>query len=411
LGKEYYKILGVARNASQEDIKKAYRKLALKWHPDRVTQDKQAEAQSKFQEIGEAFDILSDEQKKKVYDQYGEEALKGGMPADTDAGPGCASGAQFHFGGGMPSGCGGPGRTSFRFSQNNAEDIFRAFFGTSDPFQAADSGGDDFFGSSFGSSGSSGSAGPGPTGFGTGVGGAFPFMMPGMMGGASGAAGGPFGRTTSMGGGHGFPQQGRQAQAERKAEPVHYPLKVSLEDLYTGKVKRVRISKKIMDTATGRIVTVSVDKEIPIKAGWKDGTKITFEREGDELPGIIPADIIFTVTTKPHDRFERVNDDLIHTHTISLHEALTGVRFTLETLDNRQIPIEARHVTPDTIKIIPGEGMPNSKSRAKGDLRIKFHILFPDLSDSERHQIAGILRNSASSGSSGSGSSTRFGHK
>lgn len=57
---------------------------------------------------------------------------------------------------------------------------------------------------------------------------------------------------------------------------------------------------------------VSVDKEINIKPGWKDGTKITFEREGDELPGVIPADIVFTLQAKPHDRFERDGDDLIY---------------------------------------------------------------------------------------------------
>lgn len=390
---------------------------ALKWHPDRVTQDKQAEAQSKFQEIGEAFDILSDAQKKKIYDSYGEEAVKGGIPADDTNGP------QFHFQSSMPSGC-RPNSGNFRFSQNNAEDIFRAFFGTSDPFQADV--GDEFFSPSGSHSSSSGGGSGGGGGFGTGIGGAFPFMMPGggipggFAGGMGGAPGGAFGRTTSMGGGHGFPSSNyrhsmpsassssSQVQPERKADPVHYPLKVTLEDLFTGKIKKVRISKKTMDKTTGHIVVATVDKEIPIKAGWKDGTKITFEREGDELPGIIPADIIFTVTTKPHDRFERVNDDLIHTHTISLHEALTGVRFTLPSLDNREISVEARHVTPDTIKIIPGEGMPNSKTKIRGDLRVKFHILFPDLSDSERHQIAGILRNSTSSDYS---SSSRFGHK
>jgi len=374
MGKDYYKILGVPRNASQEDIKKAYRKLALKWHPDRVPKEKQAEAQSKFQEIGEAFDVLSDEQKKSVYDQYGEEALKGGMPADAGDEQGGGAGPQFHFQG-MPGGA-----RSFRFTQNNAEDIFRAFFGTSDPFQAA-GGGDDPFG-----------------GDGGGFGGGFPFMMGGMGG---------MPRAASMGGGMGGMPQFRQQQEQRKADPVHYPLKVSLEDLFTGRVKKVRISKKIADQS-GRTVNVSVDKEINIKPGWKDGTKITFEREGDELPGIIPADIVFTVTTKPHDRFERNGDDLLYTHTISLHEALTGVRFHVESLDGRQIAVDARHVTPDTIKIIPGEGMPNSKTKSRGDLRLKFHILFPDLTESERQQIASILRSSAASSSS---SSSRYAHK
>jgi DnaJ-class molecular chaperone len=69
MGKDYYKILGVSRSASQEEIKKAYRKLALKWHPDRVAPEKKDEAQAKFQEIGAAFDVLSDPEKKRIYDQ------------------------------------------------------------------------------------------------------------------------------------------------------------------------------------------------------------------------------------------------------------------------------------------------------------------------------------------------------
>eukprot|EP00601_Ochromonadales_sp_CCMP2298_P018481 CAMPEP_0173270192 /NCGR_PEP_ID=MMETSP1143-20121109/107_1 /TAXON_ID=483371 /ORGANISM="non described non described, Strain CCMP2298" /LENGTH=163 /DNA_ID=CAMNT_0014206583 /DNA_START=936 /DNA_END=1426 /DNA_ORIENTATION=- len=69
MSKDFYKILGVPRSASEADIKKAYRKQALKWHPDRVPPEKKDEAQTKFQEIGEAFETLSDKEKKRIYDQ------------------------------------------------------------------------------------------------------------------------------------------------------------------------------------------------------------------------------------------------------------------------------------------------------------------------------------------------------
>jgi molecular chaperone DnaJ len=72
--KDYYKILGVAKNATQEEIKKAYRKLALKYHPDKTQGDKAAEA--KFKEAAEAYEILGDEDKRKTYDNYGYEGLK-----------------------------------------------------------------------------------------------------------------------------------------------------------------------------------------------------------------------------------------------------------------------------------------------------------------------------------------------
>lgn len=84
---DYYKLLGVSKDASGDEIKKAYRKLALKWHPDR---NKSSEAEEKFKEINEAYEILSDSQKKQAYDQFGRAAFEPG------AGPFGASGGQAH---------------------------------------------------------------------------------------------------------------------------------------------------------------------------------------------------------------------------------------------------------------------------------------------------------------------------
>merc|ERR1711963_1300591 len=83
MGKDYYKILGVARGASDDEIKKAYRKLALKYHPDK---NQSPGAEERFKEIGEAYDVLSDAKKKQIYDQYGEDGLKGGMGGGPQAG-------------------------------------------------------------------------------------------------------------------------------------------------------------------------------------------------------------------------------------------------------------------------------------------------------------------------------------
>merc|ERR1712180_85564 len=91
MGKDYYSILGVAKGASDDEIKKAYRKLALKYHPDK---NQSPGAEERFKEIGEAYDVLSDSRKKQIYDQYGEEGLKGSM----GGGPGQPQGPQ-----GMPN--------------------------------------------------------------------------------------------------------------------------------------------------------------------------------------------------------------------------------------------------------------------------------------------------------------------
>ena len=103
--KDFYAVLGVPRNADEATIKKAYRKLALKYHPDKAQGDKDA-AIAKFQEIGEAFDVLSDPEKKKLYDQFGQAGID---PNFAGAAPGGG-------GGGFPAGAGfGPGGPSFQF--------------------------------------------------------------------------------------------------------------------------------------------------------------------------------------------------------------------------------------------------------------------------------------------------------
>ncbi|XP_045922824.1 dnaJ homolog subfamily B member 6b isoform X2 [Micropterus dolomieu] len=126
---EYYQILGVQKNATQEDIKKAYRKLALKWHPDK-NPDNKDEAERRFKELSEAYEVLSDENKRNTYDRFGKEGLSGGG--------GGGGGHYDHFGGG--------GGFTFR----NPEDVFREFFGGRDPFADlfADDPFEDFFGRS-----------------------------------------------------------------------------------------------------------------------------------------------------------------------------------------------------------------------------------------------------------------------
>lgn len=82
MGKDYYKILGIQSGANEDEIKKAYRKMALKYHPDK---NKDPNAEEKFKEIAEAYDVLSDPKKRAVYDQYGEEG-KGVSAACLEAG-------------------------------------------------------------------------------------------------------------------------------------------------------------------------------------------------------------------------------------------------------------------------------------------------------------------------------------
>lgn len=124
--KDYYKILGVSKNASQEEIKKAYRKLALKYHPDKTKGDKQDE--ERFKEIGEAYAVLRDPEKRKKYDQLGanwkqyEQAGGAGGFDFSQYGGQAPGGGSFYFEGDMDDIFGGAAGGGF-------SDFFNAFFG------------------------------------------------------------------------------------------------------------------------------------------------------------------------------------------------------------------------------------------------------------------------------------------
>lgn len=115
---DYYEVLGVPRQASSEAIKKAYRKLALKWHPDKNPENKE-EAERRFKQVAEAYEVLSDGKKRDVYDRYGETRMDGGAHANE-----AAFVDPFEF----------------VFTFRDPTEVFKEFFGGHDPFSF------DFFG-------------------------------------------------------------------------------------------------------------------------------------------------------------------------------------------------------------------------------------------------------------------------
>ncbi|KAI8821080.1 uncharacterized protein EV422DRAFT_51729 [Fimicolochytrium jonesii] len=332
---KYYDLLECSPDASEADLKKAYRKLALKFHPD-----KNPDAGDKFKDISHAYEILSDEHKRKVYDRYGEEGLSGEG--------------------------GGPGMSP--------EDLFSHLFG----------GGGGFFG----------------------------------------------------GGG------GRQRpQGPLKGKDMAHALKVSLEDLYKGKVSKLALQKQVncpkcdgkggkegavkkcggcqgrgfkvimrqigpmiqqmqqtcsecqgegeiireKDRCKGcngkKIVPERKILEVFIDKGMVDGQKITFTGEGDQAPGVIPGDVIIVIEEKQHPRFSRKGDDLYIEQTIDLATALVGGQFTIPHLDDRVLLVNilpGEVIKPGDTKVITGEGMPGYKRPFdKGNLYVTFKLEFP----------------------------------
>ncbi|KAJ0680478.1 putative DnaJ domain, Chaperone J-domain superfamily [Helianthus annuus] len=335
MGIDYYNILKVNRNASVEDLKKAYRRLAMIWHPDKNLNKNKSEAEAKFKQISEAYDVLSDPQKRQIYDLYGEEALKSGQvppPPPSSSGRGYYAGNHHYNNSTHTNNNNNNNHNSnghqhpnpnFRFNPRDADDIYAELFG------------------------------------------------------GDAAAGGG-------GSGRGFKEgyfrnvNGGESSSGKKAPALENVLNCSLVDLYKGAKKKIKISRTVLDSS-GRIRTVEEILTIDIKPGWKKGTKITFPEKGNQEPGVIAADIIFVVDEKPHDVFTREGNDLVVNQEISLLEALTGKTIELTSLDGRHLAIPVTEmVKPGDELTVPNEGMPISKDpRKKGNLRIKFDVRYP----------------------------------
>jgi DnaJ family protein A protein 2 len=322
--KALYEGLGVEKNASQDEIKKAYRKLAVKHHPDKGGDPE------KFKDINAAYEILGNPEKREIYDKYGLEGLKDG-------------------GGGDP---------------------FESLFG-------------------------------------------------GLLGGGRRGAGKP---------------------QQKKVKPIVKDIKVTLEDIYSGKMKTVTYERhktcepcggkggkdakkcttckghglveKIVQLGPGFISSqrgvctdcqgegtcydkanqckickgkkINLEKktvEVPVEQGCPNEHHVVFTGEGDEIPGALAGDLAVRFILEKHPVFERKGADLFVQKKISLYEALTGVTFTIDHLDGRKVNIATPPgdvIAPGSRKQLTGKGMAYHKdAMSHGHLYIDFTIEFP----------------------------------
>ena len=265
----YYDSLGLTRTADADEIKKAFRKLSLKYHPDRAVGMSKAEAEVLFSKIAEAYEVLSNPARRAIYDQYGERGLKEGVPDNK----GNLKGGKYRF-------------------NNNAIDIFTAFFGTSSPFA-------DILGQV-------GEEGPPPEFYGELTGMQLPF-------------------------------------AKTKAPPVQATLEVTLAEVYNGAQKTVSYTRKKLG-GDGVTSDEAVETQIYVEPGWEAGLVATLPDLGDQGVHVLPGDVEITMVILPDELWSREGTTLFFKHELTLTEALVGKNVEVPTFDDRTLSIPVTKV-------------------------------------------------------------------
>ena len=242
------------------------------------------------------------------------------------------------------------------------------------------------------------------------------------------------------GGGGGF-FGGGQPRGPPKARTIHHVMKVSLEDIYKGKVSKLALQKSVicskcdgrggkegavkkcagcdgsgmktmmrqMGPMIQRFNTVCPDcngegemirekdrckqcngkktcverkvLHVHIDRGVQSGHKIEFRGEGDQQPGVQPGDVVFEIEQKPHERFQRKGDDLFYSVEVDLVTALAGGNIFVEHLDDRWLSVDilpGEVISPGSVKMVRGQGMPSHRHHDFGNLYVQFDVKFPE---------------------------------
>lgn len=345
--RDYYEVLGVPRGASEQEIKKAYRRLARKYHPDANPGD--PEAEERFKELSEAYEVLSNPEARRAYDTYGHRVPRG-------AGAGGGYAGEDPFGG--------------------FQDIFEAFFG--DRFSS-----DPFFGGRRREPGRGGDIETEVTvslreaAFGTGREVRVQTIKNCPV---CGGAGGTKMRTCPTCGGAGAVRMVRESLLGQMVSTQTCSTCGGRGQVVEEECGRCR--------GSGRVSEV-VRREIRIPPGIDDGMRLRVSGGGHAgEPGGPPGDLYVTVRVEQDPELMRDGDDLIHRLRINFVEAALGTEAEVPTLDGeRTVRIEPG-TQPGTAIRLRGEGMPRLHGRGRGDLKIVVDVMVPtNLTDEQRRLL------------------------
>ncbi len=370
--KDYYEVLGVSKNASQDEIKKAYKNLAKKYHPDYNPDDKEAE--NKFKEISEACQVLSDPEKRQEYDMYGQVGVGG-----PQGGPGPGAGRQE-----------GPGRTYTWTSGGGVgfEDIFGGGGGIGDVFSeifgGASRGGRVDFGSPFGGGPDVGPQAGRDVEADVSI--SFEEAMEGsthrftlQRQGACPACGGTGkntkgpSRTCSACNGKGQRQMGGG---------VNFPVVCNA----CGGSGVVYTESCPSCKGTG---TTSGPETISVKVppGVKEGGRLRIPDKGEAGPDGTRGDLFLRIHVKPHKYFRREGNHLHIDLPVTISEAALGAKVKVPTLQGSATLKVPAGTQSGAVLRLKDKGAPDPKTRARGDLYVHVQIKVPKNPDKETKEL------------------------
>ncbi|KAJ1335303.1 DnaJ subfamily A member 2 [Microdochium nivale] len=352
---ELYELLGVDKSATPDQIKKAYRKLALQHHPDKVPEEQREESEVTFKAVTQAYEILRDEQKREMYDRHGMAAFDpsrgGGMGEEVDIndilsqmfGMGMGGGGMGGMPGmgGMGGGGGGPRRPRRGPDEESRynvtlEDLYK---GKTVKFAA---------------------------------------NKETICSNCKGSGGKdkvkPQSCDRCKGQGH--------VEVFRQMGPGLVHRDMAKCDRCDGAGTYYKEKDRCKKCKGKRTVSETKPLEIYIPRGSKQGERILLEGEADQLPDQTPGDLVFVLVEEPHDIFNRIGNDLSADLEITLAEALCGFsRVVITHLDGRGIHVthpKGRILQPGQTLKVAGEGMPQKRGEDKGDLYLIVKIDFPE---------------------------------
>ena len=344
MGRDYYDILGVDRSASEDDIKKSYKKLAMKHHPDRNPKNRE-EAEKKFKEISHAYNVLTDSRKKTMYDQFGEEGLQGagGMPPNFN--PFSMFEDMFGNSGDMPGGFhfnmngmnGMNGMHNMNKQNQTNQEIKKIKVSLKDLYKGKKMN---------------------------------------------------FNITRTV----------LNPEKKHLIKPCSHcngsGIEVKVHQL--GRIIQQRQTKCSHCNGSGKKIpkgcleNVKEKIQINIEKGMCNGEQIILKNKGNfNINTMTNNDLVFVIIEEEHPNFKRIDNNIMFGLDINLIDALTGFSFIFKHLDDSEILISSDTIIQnEEIKVIKNKGLPyNNNEDVFGDLIIKFNVIFPEKINMEQHDL------------------------